>query len=96
MSNTETSETATTSIAPATGVGAVHLGVTDAERAKRFYTDVMGLTPLGTGGDALIFGSSADKELVVPHPGAKQPVVEGTTGLYHLAVVVPSRRELAR
>jgi catechol 2,3-dioxygenase len=95
MSNTETSETATTSIAPATGVGAVHLGVTDAERAKRFYTDVMALTPLGTGGDALIFGT-ADKELVVLHPGAKQPVVEGTTGLYHLAVVVPNRRELAR
>jgi catechol 2,3-dioxygenase len=83
------------SIAAGTGVGAVHLDVTDADRSSRFYTDVMGLTPLGVAGDTRILGT-ADRELVVLHPGADQPVLEGTTGLYHLAVVVPDRRELAR
>jgi catechol 2,3-dioxygenase len=93
--NTETTQSAPTSIAPETGVGAVHLDVTDGERAKHFYADVFGLTPRGVDGDVISLGTP-DKELVVLHPGADQPVVEGTTGLYHLAVVVPNRRELAR
>jgi catechol 2,3-dioxygenase len=33
---------------------------------------------------------------VVLHPGAERPVVPRTSGLYHLAIVVPDRRQLAR
>ena len=44
----------------------------------------------------LRFGAADGLELVVLHPGAERPVASGTTGLYHLAIVVPSRRELAR
>jgi catechol 2,3-dioxygenase len=33
---------------------------------------------------------------VVLHPGASGPVEPHTTGLYHLAIVLPDRRELAR
>src|SRR5256886_12049128 len=36
------------------------------------------------------------RELVVLHPDAERPVVARTSGLYHLAILVPDRRELAR
>jgi catechol 2,3-dioxygenase len=91
-----TSETPTTfSIAPATGVGAVHLGVTTAEVAKEFYRDVVGLELKSETEDELRFGT-AERDLVVLVPGSSRPVVEHTTGLYHLALLLPNRRELAR
>ena len=98
MIETETQTGARTqadSIAPATGVGAVHLGVTDAEAARSFYRDVLGLTLRSETEEELRFGSEA-RELVVLVPGSSRPVVEHTTGLYHLALLVPDRRELAR
>jgi len=82
-------------IAAATGVGPVHIGVTDPERALAFYRDVIGLTPLPGAGDAIRMGAGA-LELVVLHPGAAGRVPKHTSGLYHLAILVPSRRELAR
>jgi catechol 2,3-dioxygenase len=84
------------SIAPTAGVGAVHLGVTDGAQALAFYRDVVGLRALPEGDDAAIRMGSAGRELVVLHPGADGPVPAHTTGLYHLALVLPSRRELAR
>lgn len=83
------------SIAAATGVGAVHLAVTDAERAVEFYRDTVGLTLLRRDDDGVVFGVPG-RELVALHPGASRGVVPNRTGLYHLAIVVPSRRELAR
>src|SRR5690348_9183079 len=83
------------SIAAQTGVGAVHLAVTDADNALRFYRDYVGLTLLESEKDVLRFGAG-ERELVVLHPGAARPVVPRTSGLYHLALLVPDRRELAR
>lgn len=83
------------SIAPGTGVGAVHLAVTDGQEALAFYRDVVGLSLL-PGEDGSLRMGAGGRELVVLHPGADRPVVAHTTGLYHLALVLPSRRELAR
>src|SRR5437588_11384412 len=88
------SQPVTASIAPATGVGAVHLSVTDGERARRFYADVLGLRVIRSNDGGITLGA-AGKELVVLHPGAVGPVVPHHSGLYHLAIVVPSRRDLA-
>jgi catechol 2,3-dioxygenase len=85
----------TQSIAAKTGVGAVELAVTDGDRALRFYRDYVGLTPLASEGSEIRLGA-AGRELVVLHPGAERPVVPRRSGLYHLAIVVPDRRELAR
>src|SRR5438132_12383916 len=85
----------TQSIAAKTGVGAVELGVTDGDRALRFYRDYVGLTPLASMGSEIRLGA-AGRELVVLHPDAERPVVPRRPGLYHLAIVVPDRRELAR
>jgi catechol 2,3-dioxygenase len=83
------------SIAAETGMGAVHLAVMDGQLASRFYRDYVGLTELLSEGDEIRLGV-ADRELLVLHPGAERPVVKGTSGLYHLALLVPDRRELAR
>src|SRR5687767_13672697 len=83
------------SIAPQTGVGAVHLAVTDAERSVAFYRDVLRLSVLSQSEDAIHLGAGT-RELVVLYPGASNQAQPNRTGLYHLAIVVPDRRELAR
>jgi catechol 2,3-dioxygenase len=83
------------SIAGTTGMGAVDIAVTDADRALRFYRDYVGLTPVPGDGPEIRMGA-AGRELVVLHPGAERPVVPRTSGLYHLAILVADRRELAR
>ena len=83
------------SIAAGTGMGAVHIAVANGELATRFYRDYVGLTELPSEGPEIRFGAGG-RELVVLHPGAERPVVKGTSGLYHLALLVPDRRELAR
>ncbi len=76
-------------------MGSVEIAVTDGEQALRFYREYVGLTPLPSQGSELRLGA-AGREVVVLHPGAERPVVPHTSGLYHLAIVVPDRRELAR
>jgi len=76
-------------------MGSVEIAVTDGEQAVRFYREYVGLTPLPSQGSELRLGA-AGREVVVLHPGAERPVVPHTSGLYHLAIVVPDRRELAR
>jgi catechol 2,3-dioxygenase len=89
-------ETTTPQILPAaTRWGSVHLRVTDGDRARTFWTRVVGLRELGSDGDAIHLGTGA-RELIVLHPGATSPVVPRRTGLYHVALHLPERRELAR
>ena len=83
------------SIAAATGVGAVEIAVTDPDRATRFYRDYVGLAQLPSDRATIHMGVPG-RELVVLHPNAERPVVPRTSGLYHLAILVPDRRELAR
>ncbi|MCB4771006.1 VOC family protein [Ancylobacter sp. Lp-2] len=77
-------------------MGAVRLRVRDGARSVAFYRDVVGLTPLGTGPEGEIrlgAGGRALVELEVA-PGAT-PRPRGTTGLFHLAILVPDRTALA-
>jgi catechol 2,3-dioxygenase len=82
-------------LAAETGIGAVHIAVTDGSVGLRFYRDYVGLTEMPSDGPEIRLGA-AGRELVVLHPGAESGVVGHRTGLYHLAIVVPDRRELAR
>lgn len=84
------------SLDPHTSLGVVRLAVADADRALGFYEGVLGLRQLD-GADAegalrLGVGAQAVVELV-PSPDAPPPE-RGTTGLFHLAILVPSRLEL--
>ncbi len=82
-------------IAPATSVGAVHLTVTELDRSVDYYARSIGLQLLDRGDDRAIFGA-ADTPLVVL---VQQPASRGLgrhTGLYHFALLLPDRPDLAR
>ncbi|MDQ4148641.1 MAG: VOC family protein [Actinomycetota bacterium] len=96
MAKTQANPASHTSIAAETGVGSVHLSVTDGGRALDFYQDVLGLVQVSKSSNEIRLGPVGGRVLVVLHPGATRPVPARSTGLYHLAIVVPSRRELAR
>lgn len=78
-----------------TKLGAVHLDVTDGEQARTFWTQYVGLTENGPSDDSIRLGIDG-QDLVVLHPGAAGTVVSRRTGLYHVAIHVPSQKELAR
>lgn len=80
---------------PGTELGAVHLSVTNENRALQFYQEVLGLTKLGSRGGRIHLGTRDGRELVVLYPGATKPFPRGHTGLYHLALAVPNLNELA-
>jgi catechol 2,3-dioxygenase len=85
------------SIHPDTTVGPVYLTVSDLIRSERFYCDVLGFKPLGRQDDALVLTADGVSPLLAleGRPDAR-PKPSRTTGLYHFAILVPSRVELAR
>lgn len=82
-------------IHPDTRLGAVYLTVTNLERSLDFYRRVIGFKLQRREGDTVTLGAGGAELLVLSErPRARR--VPGTTGLYHFALLVPSRRELAR
>ena len=75
--------------------GAVHLDVTDGARALGFWRDLVGLEPLADAGDGIRLGAGG-RALVVLHPGASAPAPRASSGLYHLALHLPTLAEFAR
>jgi catechol 2,3-dioxygenase len=83
-------------IDPATSIGAVRLTVADLEREQRFYEQAIGLERLGRSDSMVRLGAGGETLVeLVGNPDAP-PRPPGTTGLFHLAILVPSRTELAR
>lgn len=75
-------------------MGPVHLAATDAEKALAIWRDVVGLDVLDQTGSTLTLGAGRTP-LVILYADAKAPVTPKTTGLYHLALHVPNRVDLA-
>jgi catechol 2,3-dioxygenase len=77
-------------------VGAVALVVRDLEGVRAFYERVVGLAVLeaGEGRAVLGAGERALVELVEDRQAQLRP--QRTTGLFHLAILVPDRDELGR
>ena len=78
-----------------TRLGPVHIAVTDETRALAVWRDLVGLTVLGRDEAGIRLGVDG-KTLIVLEPGAERPVVKNTSGLYHVALHVPTRKEFAR
>ena len=78
-----------------TTLGPVHLAVTERSRALAIWQDVVGLDLIEENGNALHMGAGG-KVLIVLETGATRPVVPRTIGLYHVAVHVPKRVDLAQ
>lgn len=87
-------------IDPGTRIGHVHLKVANIDRALAFWRDVIGLEEQQRYGDEAVFLSAGgyhhhialntweSKEGAWPPPG--------TTGLFHVALLLPGRRALAQ
>ena len=82
-------------IDPAAHIGAVHLTISDLDRSIRFYEAHLGFVVHRRAAHAASLGAGA-RDLLVLTRSDKAPRVRGTTGLYHFAILVPSRADLAR
>ena len=78
-----------------TTLGPVHIAVTDRSKALAIWQDVIGLELLSETGNELVLGAGG-KPLIVLETGATRPVVQRTIGLYHVAIHVPARADLAQ
>jgi catechol 2,3-dioxygenase len=80
-------------------VGHVHLKVADLERALSFYAGILGLEVTQRMGDAAAFLSAGGYHhhiaLNTWESLGGSPAPPGTTGLYHTAIVYPTRAALA-
>jgi catechol 2,3-dioxygenase len=80
---------------PDTRVGAVHLSVSDLERSIGWYEWALGLRVLRRDGPRATLGAGGPDLLVLDEqPGARP--ARRLCGLYHFALLVPERRDLAR
>ena len=78
-----------------TTLGPVHIAVTDRQRALAIWQDVVGLDLIDEQGNALFMGAGGNV-LIVLETGATRPVAPRTIGLYHVAIHVPQRADLAQ
>jgi len=86
-------------IAPQTRIGHVHLKVSDLDRAIHFYHEVLGFELTQRYGRQAAFLSAGGYHHHIglntwESAGGSQPPA-GSTGLFHLAILYPSRAELA-
>jgi catechol 2,3-dioxygenase len=78
-------------------LGAIRLRVGDLDRLRRFYEEAIGLRVLPGNGTVTALGVEDGRPLVELEADADAlPRPPHTTGLFHLAILVPSRAQLAR
>jgi catechol 2,3-dioxygenase len=86
-------------IAPGARIGHVHLKVADIQRALDFYSGVLGFTITQRYGRHAVFLSAGGYHhhigLNTWESEGGSPPPPGTTGLYHIAILYPSRANLA-
>jgi catechol 2,3-dioxygenase len=91
--------TATKPIPPGTKIGHVHLKVADLNRALEFYCGVLGFELMQKYGTQAAFVSAGGYHhhigLNTWESQGGRPPAPGTTGLYHLAILYPTRADLA-
>jgi len=84
---------------PEVRIGHVHLKVGDLERAIKFYRDVLGFELTQRYGNQAAFLSAGGYHhhigLNTWESQGGSPPPQGSTGLYHVAILYPTRAELA-
>lgn len=88
------------SIHPEVRIGHIHLTVSNLERSLGFYRDILGFEIVARYGGSAVFLSAGGYHHHIAlntwaGPGAFPPPF-GHTGLYHAAILYPSRLELAK
>jgi catechol 2,3-dioxygenase len=93
---TSTDKTAQAQIHPGAAIGAVRLTVSNLGRSQMFYERALGLSATELDDDALALGVAGERPLIELHGDQSAPRLNRrATGLYHLAVLGPTRRDLA-
>ncbi len=86
-------------VPPATRIGHVHLKVADIERALRFYRDLLGFEVTQWYGSNAVFLSAGGYHhhigLNTWYSKDAQPAPVRAAGLFHVAILYATRRELA-
>jgi catechol 2,3-dioxygenase len=86
-------------VAEGTRIGHVHLKVADLDRALSFYCGVLGFELMQRYGNQAAFVSAGGYHhhigLNTWESAGGQPPAPGTTGLFHLAILYPTRAALA-
>ena len=90
-----TAPAAAAEISPQTSVGAVHLTVSNLARSVDYYRAAIGLQPLEQGDGHASLGAGDSELLMLVEEAGARPAA-GYTGLYHFALLVPKRADLAR
>ncbi|MGH8104193.1 MAG: VOC family protein [bacterium] len=81
-----------------THIGHVHLQISDLPKALEFYAGLLGFREVKREGATACLSATGGPPyhiILTERPGAK-PKPRHTTGLYHVAVRYPGRRDLAR
>ena len=82
-----------------TRIGHIHLKVTDLERALKFYRDLLGFEVQQYYGDSAVFVSAGGYHhhigLNTWHSKNGEAAPVNTAGLYHTAILFPTRKDLA-
>lgn len=85
------------SLHPETSIGFTTLTIANLDRSLAFYTEVLGFQVLKHDGQAAVLGAAEKHPLLVLVEQANaSPKPQYTTGLYHFAILVPSRADLGR
>ncbi len=88
------------SVHPQTMIGHIHLKVSDLDRAVKFYHEAFGFDVMARYGAQAAFLSAGGYHhhigLNTWESAGGTPPPHGTTGLYHFAILYPTRQELAR
>ena len=84
------------SIDAGTSMGAVRLTAADRDRLRDFYRDAIGLSELESDGELVRLGANGKSIVELVGDPDAPPRPRGTSGLFHLAILVPSRADLAR
>ena len=79
-------------------IGYVHLQIADLKRSLHFYEILVGMKKVSeAGGTALLSASGREPfHMLLTERRDARPKPPHSTGLYHIAIRFPSRRELAR
>src|SRR4051794_10120818 len=92
---TLTATPAAAALAEATRLGAVHLTVTDLDRSVAFYQDAIGLRLHRREDPVAAMGAGGEDLVVLVEEQTARPAGRHA-GLYHVALLLASREELAR
>src|SRR5919108_3057481 len=96
MTTTQTATAAEqTRLAGTTRLGAVHLTVTDLDRSVAFYQDAIGLRMHRREDPVAVMGAGREDLVVLVEEQTARRAARHA-GLYHFALLVPNRTELAR